>query len=45
MFQVKIVCETRDWEHAQELRKVLLKNYRKVVFNDLPLAICQNKNE
>lgn len=37
--QVKVVCETRDWEHAQELRSVLLENYRHVVFNDIPLAL------
>lgn len=37
--QVKVVCETRDWEHAQELRSDLLANYRDVVFNDIPLAL------
>nr|AWS20467.1 threonine dehydratase [Mayetiola destructor] len=36
--EVKVVCETRDWEHSKELRKVLLENYQFVVFNDLPLA-------
>lgn len=39
LLQVKVVCETRDWEHAQELRSVLLDNYRFVVFNDTPLAL------
>lgn len=38
-FQVKVVCETRDWEHAKELRSTLSKKYRDVVFNDTPLAI------
>lgn len=33
------MCETRDWEHAQELRGVLLANYRYVYFNDTPLAL------
>lgn len=37
--QVKVVCETRDWEHAKELRAALLKKYRDVVFNDTPLAL------
>lgn len=39
LLQVKVVCETRDWEHAQELRADLLANYRDVVFNDIPLAL------
>lgn len=38
VLQVKVVCETRDWEHFKELRQVLLENYRSVDFNDLPLA-------
>lgn len=37
--EVKVVCETRDWEHSQELRAVLAKTYRQVAFNDVPLAI------
>lgn len=37
--QVKVVCETRDWEHAEQLRKELMKNYTNIVFSDLPLAI------
>ncbi|XP_031619975.1 uncharacterized protein LOC116338699 [Contarinia nasturtii] len=37
--EVKVVCETRDWAHAQELRSVLHENYRFVVFNDTPLAL------
>lgn len=37
--EVKVVCETRDWAHSQEMRTVLLNKYDKVVFNDVPLAI------
>lgn len=37
--EVKVVCETRDWEHSMELRQVLSKEYSHVVFNDVPLAI------
>lgn len=37
--QVTVVCETRDWEHAQELRKTLLEQYKWVVFSDTPLAL------
>lgn len=44
-FQVKVVCETRDWEHAKELRTVLLSNYKYVVFNDTPLAISNEMAE
>lgn len=36
---VKVVCETRDWEHSIELRQVLNKAYKNVVFTDVPLAI------
>lgn len=36
---VKVVCETRDWEHSEELRRVLSEEYNKVVFTDVPLAI------
>jgi threonine dehydratase len=37
--EVKVVCETRDWKHAQELRRVLQSNYSNVVFSDTPMAI------
>lgn len=37
--EVKVVCETRDWEHTKELRRVLCSHYRSVIFNDVPLAI------
>lgn len=36
---IKVVCETRDWEHSCELRKVLTEKYQRVAFNDLPMAI------
>ena len=29
---VKVVCETRDKEHAEQLKQILFKNYRKVFF-------------
>lgn len=34
---VKVVCETRDAEHAQQLKMILNKNYSKVIFgiNDI----------
>lgn len=37
--QVKVICETRDWAHSEELRKLLTENYSRVVFNDVPMAI------
>lgn len=43
--EVKVVCETRDWEHSKELRQVLKRTYRHVVFNDVPLAINQSECE
>lgn len=39
--EVKVVCETRDWEHSLELRRVLSESYRQLFFNDVPLAIKQ----
>lgn len=36
---VKVVCETRDWEHSEVLRNSLQEKYQKVEFNDVPLAI------
>lgn len=36
---VKVVCETRDWEHSEEMRKALQDKYKRVEFNDVPLAI------
>ncbi|XP_047102892.1 L-threonine ammonia-lyase [Schistocerca piceifrons] len=35
---VKVVCETRDMQHASQLRETLYKNYEKVVFGDIPTA-------
>lgn len=37
--EVKVVCETRDWEHSLELKNELKKYYSKVQFSDVPLAI------
>lgn len=34
--EVKVVCETRDYEHAQELKCLLNSVYRKVNFVDFP---------
>jgi len=39
--EVKVVCETRDWEHSQELKRALNAKYENVKFNDLPLAISK----
>ncbi|XP_012275982.1 uncharacterized protein LOC105697329 isoform X2 [Orussus abietinus] len=33
--EVKVVCETRDSVHSEELRKMLHRNYRKVVFGSI----------
>lgn len=33
---MKVVCETRDMEHANQLKQALLKNYQKVVFGEIP---------
>lgn len=34
--EVKAVCETRDYEHALQLRDLLTKAYRTVEFIDFP---------
>jgi hypothetical protein len=36
ILQVKIVCETRDIEHANILKKTLHKNYKTVIFGEIP---------
>lgn len=36
---VKVVCETRDWEHSQILRQALKEKYDQVEYNDVPLAM------
>lgn len=33
--KVKIVCETRDMDHTQELKKALLANYKNVSFGEI----------
>lgn len=38
--EVKVVCETRDWTHSEELRKALIRKYKHVTFMDTPLAIA-----
>ncbi|XP_055678510.1 L-threonine ammonia-lyase [Lutzomyia longipalpis] len=38
--EVKVVCETSDWAHSEQLRKVLTEKYSHVVFNDVPMAIA-----
>ncbi|XP_026467860.1 uncharacterized protein LOC113371448 [Ctenocephalides felis] len=43
--EVKVVCETRDWNHSEELRKSLINNYTRVIFNDLPMAITGPTHE
>lgn len=35
IFQVKVVCETRDYTHSLELRELMFANYKKVKFEDL----------
>lgn len=37
--QIRVVCETRDWEHAQVLRNALYENYNDIIFSDTQLAI------
>lgn len=39
--EVKVICETRDWEHSKEMRKVLQETYSKVHFYDMPMAITE----
>jgi hypothetical protein len=36
ILQVKVVCETRDIEHAKILKKTLYKNYKTVIFGEIP---------
>jgi hypothetical protein len=33
---VKVVCETRDIEHANMLKKMLYENYKNVIFGEIP---------
>lgn len=37
--EVKVVCETRDWEHSTQLKNGLKKRYKKVLFSEVPMAI------
>lgn len=37
--EVKCVVETADFENGQQLKKKLMENYKKVVFNEPPFAI------
>ncbi|PNF22306.1 L-threonine ammonia-lyase [Cryptotermes secundus] len=34
--EVKVVCETRDIEHANMLKKMLYENYKRVIFGEIP---------
>jgi hypothetical protein len=34
--QVKVVCETRDIEHANTLKEMLHKYYKNVIFGEIP---------
>lgn len=43
--EVKVVCETRDWEHAEELRTLLRRSYPNVVFKNARLAISSSVSE
>ena len=36
--EVKVVCETRDYEHDQQMRAVLQENYKNVVFKNSSLG-------
>nr|XP_029714117.1 uncharacterized protein LOC115258189 [Aedes albopictus] len=37
--EVKVICETRDWQHSQEMRKMLQETYQEVYFYEMPMAI------
>lgn len=37
LFQVKVVCETRDYAHGIELRDMLNSRYKRVKFDSVPL--------
>lgn len=37
--EVKVVCETFDWEHSELLRKKLMDKYTHINFTDVPMAI------
>lgn len=36
VLQVKVVCETRDMDHANELKTLLYKTYKTVSFGAIP---------
>jgi hypothetical protein len=36
ILQVKVVCETRDIEHANILKQTLSENYKTVIFGEIP---------
>ena len=37
--EVKCVVETADFKNSQQLKKKLIKSYKKVTFNEPPFAI------
>jgi len=37
--EVKVVCETSDWSHSEQLRHLLREKYTHVTFTDLPMTI------
>lgn len=38
-FQLKVICETRDYEHTEKFKKILRDYYGRVKFND-PTLKC-----
>ncbi|KAJ6634254.1 L-threonine dehydratase catabolic TdcB [Pseudolycoriella hygida] len=38
--KLKLICETRDWDHAEKFKKVVRKHYESATFDDL--ALCDN---
>lgn len=37
--EVKVICETRDWNHTKQMRSMLQQTYEDVYFYDMPMAI------
>ncbi|XP_055381040.1 L-threonine ammonia-lyase isoform X2 [Condylostylus longicornis] len=38
--EIKVICETRDWNHSVQMKEILKNAYEYVEFVNEPLAVC-----
>lgn len=38
---MKVVCETRDWDHSEEFKKIIKQKYEHASFNDVSMRVPQ----